>query len=407
MKKTYRNFLVLVFTLLLGTASASTVSGVLLYLDNPQIPIPNTVVKLTNLSTQAVMTVVTDDNGNYEFTNVVPGNYKLSATTSLASGGVDLLDALEVLKYLFGQTSFTQIQKLAADVNGSGSVKLSDFVLIMNHLLFGTPFPVGNWVFETFNFTVSGTKEEPGGLSGSSSGDLTGVFVPGGRNLPAFPVEHNTEIAATAEDEIAVPLTTYEALELTGAGLIFNYPENLITIESVEFPGQDFKYAVSGNQLRLYWYGESNAPVSFSAGSAIATLHCRTTSAFAPGTEANFSLDGSSCLAGDNYTKITGAKLGIPAITYAAPSLRISNYPNPFAESTTITYYLPEDGNVVISIYSYTGQPVLNMPMPERKAGYNQIELDASRWLPGNYICRIQSNGTRNYCESRILIKTN
>ncbi|HNX43603.1 MAG TPA: T9SS type A sorting domain-containing protein [Bacteroidales bacterium] len=407
MKKTYRNFLVLVFTLLLGTASASTVSGVLLYLDNPQNPIPNTVVKLTNLSTQSVMTVVTDDNGNYEFTDVVPGNYRLSATTSLASGGVDLLDALEVLKYLIGQTSFTQIQLLAADVNGSGSVKLSDFVLIMNHLLHGTPFPVGNWVFETFNFTVSGTKEEPGGLSGSSSGDLTGVFVPGGRNLPAFPVEHNAKIAATAENEIEIPLITYDALELTGAGLIFNYPGNLISIESVEFPGNDFQYAISGDQLKLYWYGESDAPVSFSAGSALATLHCRTTAAFAPGTEADFSLDGSTCLAGGNYTKITGAKLGIPTITYAAPSLRISNYPNPFAESTMITYYLPEDGNVTIRIYSYTGQLVLTMPLSDRKEGYNQVNLDAANWLPGNYICRIQSNGSRNYNESRILIKTN
>jgi len=407
MKKLYKSFLVSLFVILVGTASATTISGNMLYLNNPDLPIPNAVVSLKNLSTNTIVTYTTGDDGLYLFENVAAGNYKLSATTSMSGYEISWESAWMVLGYLCGQVNLTPIQKLAADVNGSGTVKMNDFILILAHLLYGVPFPVGEWVFESYTFSVTGAKDQPGGMSGSSSGDLTGVFVPGGRDLPAFPVEHNTQLAASANDEFTVSLTTYEALNLTGAGLNFNYPANLMTIESVEFANDDFQYSIEGNQLRLAWYGDATTPMTLPEGTAIATLHCRTTSAFGPGAEANISLDGSSSLAGNNYTKITGAKLGMPSITYATPSLRISNYPNPFNGSTTLNYYLPEDGNASVKIYSYSGQLILNVPLSGLSAGYHQLEVDASRWTPGNYVCQIQCEGSMKYNESRILIKTN
>jgi hypothetical protein len=407
MKKIYKSVLVSLFMILIGTASATNISGDMLYLNDPALPIPNVVVSLKNLSTNTTFTCITDEDGHYAFQNVPAGDYKLSASTSNSSYEIGWESAWMVLSYLAGQTTLTDIQFLAADVNGNGKVKLNDFVLIVNHLLHGTPFPIGEWVFEEYYFSVDGTKDTPGGMSGSSAGDLTGVFVPGGRDLPAFPVEHNTEIAASANDEFTVSLTTCEALNLTGAGLTFNYPSNLMTIESVEFANDNFQYSIEENQLRLVWYDETDTPMTLSESAAIATLHCRTTAAFGPGNEANISLDGSSSLAGTNYTKVVGAKLGIPTVTYATPSLRISNYPNPFSGATTLSYYLPEDGNATVKIYFYSGQLLMNTTLSGMSAGYQQLEIDATHWTPGNYICQIQCEGSKKYIESRILIKTN
>lgn len=408
MKKIYRSLLVSLFAIfMLGTTSATTISGYMLYLNNPELPIPDVVISLKNLDNSTTVIYTTGDDGFYSFENVVPGNYKLSAATSMAGYEIGWESAWMVLGYLCGQVTLTPIQKLAADVNGSGTVKFNDLILIINHLLHGTPFPIGSWVFESYTFAITGTKDQPGGMSGASAGDLTGVFVPTSRALPAFPIDYNGEIAASNDEEFTISLSTYEQLNLTGAGLNFNYPSNLITIESVEFPSDGFQYAVVGDQLRLVWYGENDTPLSLQAGSPLATLHCRTTTAFAPGTKVNITLDETSSLAGANYTKVTGAKLGIPVITYTAPSLRLSNYPNPFVGSTTVNYYQPEDGNATIKVFSYGGQLVLNMPLSGATKGYHQVELDATRWLPGNYICQIQCDGSQKYSESRVIIKTN
>ncbi len=405
MKKIYFTLLVS-FLIITGTASATNISGTMLYLNNPEYYLPGVVVSLKALPNGTTTTCITDSLGHYSFTNVAAGSYRLSASTDMSGYQIGWESAWMVLAYLCGQTQLTPIQFLAADVNGNGKVKLNDLALIINHLLFGAPFPVGEWVFESYDFTVNGSKDQPGGMSGASAGDLTGVFIPTSRSLEAFPVEHNTQVAASADEEFTLDLVTRENLSLTAAGLTFNFPAELVNIESAEFATSDYQYVVEGNQLKLVWYGSNESPLELEAGSKLATLHCRATSAFGPGSQVNIEMDNNSSLAGANFTKITGAKLTIPAITYAVPSLRISNYPNPCVGSTTLNYYQPEDGKTTLRIFSYNGQLVHSMPLSGSK-GYHQVEIDATRWQPGNYICKIQCDGIQKYSESHIIIKTN
>lgn len=50
MKKIYRSLLVSLFAIfMLGTTSATTISGYMLYLNNPELPIPDVVISLKNL----------------------------------------------------------------------------------------------------------------------------------------------------------------------------------------------------------------------------------------------------------------------------------------------------------------------------------------------------------------------
>jgi hypothetical protein len=70
------------------------------------------------------------------------------------------------------------------------------------------------------------------------------------------------------------------------------------------------------------------------------------------------------------------------------------NYPNPFNPSTTIEFYLPEDGFATLKVYNILGQEVatiLNREFVE--SGYQEIEFDATQLSSGVYFVRLETNG--------------
>ena len=54
-----------------------------------------------------------------------------------------------------------------------------------------------------------------------------------------------------------------------------------------------------------------------------------------------------------------------------------NNYPNPFNPMTTISYDLPKDGFVNITIYDMMGRPVKIMVTGEQNAGVKSVQWDA------------------------------
>jgi len=73
---------------------------------------------------------------------------------------------------------------------------------------------------------------------------------------------------------------------------------------------------------------------------------------------------------------------GIPVeITLAPRSFALhQNYPNPFNPDTWIPYQLKEYANVVISIYSSTGQLIRRLALGNKKAGYYTSMERAVHW---------------------------
>ncbi len=79
------------------------------------------------------------------------------------------------------------------------------------------------------------------------------------------------------------------------------------------------------------------------------------------------------------------------------------NAPNPFAGSTQISYDLPSDMDIEISVYNIIGNKVATLIKGKVEAGNHQITWDASNMPAGTYIARMMA-GEKSF--GRILVVT-
>ncbi len=69
------------------------------------------------------------------------------------------------------------------------------------------------------------------------------------------------------------------------------------------------------------------------------------------------------------------------------------NYPNPFNPTTTINYSLKKDGFVSLNMYNILGQRVADLVNQNQKAGYYNVNFNASDLPSGIYIYTIKTSG--------------
>jgi hypothetical protein len=69
------------------------------------------------------------------------------------------------------------------------------------------------------------------------------------------------------------------------------------------------------------------------------------------------------------------------------------NYPNPFNPSTTISFALPVESQVTISIYNLLGQRVAELLNDRRQRGYHTVQWNAGA-ASGAYFCRMEATGS-------------
>jgi len=78
---------------------------------------------------------------------------------------------------------------------------------------------------------------------------------------------------------------------------------------------------------------------------------------------------------------------------YLAKHYRLNqNYPNPFNPSTTISYAIPFDSHVKLTIYNISGRLVETLVDEFNPAGVHRVKWDASKYSSGIYISRLESS---------------
>ncbi|HEX5132646.1 MAG TPA: FlgD immunoglobulin-like domain containing protein, partial [Candidatus Krumholzibacteria bacterium] len=99
----------------------------------------------------------------------------------------------------------------------------------------------------------------------------------------------------------------------------------------------------------------------------------------------------------------------VSAVVPAAGLALRQNVPNPFAAQTTVSYTLPERGNVEVSVYDVAGRRVATIFSGERSAGDHAVEWNGvgdngERVGAGIYFCRIEA-GTRSVTRKMLVVR--
>ena len=97
---------------------------------------------------------------------------------------------------------------------------------------------------------------------------------------------------------------------------------------------------------------------------------------------------------------------GIAQSNSSAPKAFIlyQNYPNPFNPSTTISYYIPKEENVVIKLYNMLGQEVKTLLNEKQSAGQHNIRFFADNLSSGIYFYRVKA-GRLSLSKKMIIMK--
>jgi photosystem II stability/assembly factor-like uncharacterized protein len=80
------------------------------------------------------------------------------------------------------------------------------------------------------------------------------------------------------------------------------------------------------------------------------------------------------------------------------------NYPNPFAEFTTINWQLPADAHVTLKVFDFTCRELKTLVDCDQAKGEHKVKFDATTLPAGIYFYQLHANGT-NETKTMIVLK--
>jgi serine protease AprX len=66
-------------------------------------------------------------------------------------------------------------------------------------------------------------------------------------------------------------------------------------------------------------------------------------------------------------------------------------YPNPFVNTTTITYSVPQDDYVTVEVYNVLGRKVKTLVAEPQRAGRHEVQFDGSSLARGSYLFKVST----------------
>ena len=380
----------------------------------------------------------------YEFSNLCPGVYDVSLTSTASSvGAVNGTDAAQV-NYWGGHTyGIEKVRYYAGDVTGTGSplIAAADAQQINSHFVNGTALDHAAWVFwktgdasiteqistppATYpnpykqNVTLSEGSNASINFYGLCSGDFNMSYnnsKNAGSNV-GLVYENNLLLNNTIHYKVPV-LFIYENT-IGALSLVMNFPSESLAIEDVVMnttEGQ-LDWAVKGNELRIGWFSKS--PQYFAAGAELFSIHFKTLANGIADESKQFSLTNNALneLADAQFKVIPNAQLSMKKIKLeplaiqeasSAVEISFSSRPNPFNASSTINYSLPFEGNVKIEIYDFMGNLIKQLINEPQTKGNHSLMLEATMLNTGMYMAKLSlTKNDNNIIRTIKLIKRN
>ncbi len=351
----------------------------------------------------------TDINGDYTISiPLVSGNYTLKPLKNInKTNGLSVVDALAVQQHLTGNVPIVDPYKMVAgDVDKSNYLSTFDALLIkqvllnnpLAHTIFNTSwrFVPGSislgmppWGFpEQIDLLAVNGDQSGLDFTGIKLGDLTAGYADPANFGGSKPLRWR--IADQLLDQTGPLALTVAAAafdDLAALQCAFRFDPAQLTLDSIELlqglplgPGDVGLFDKNKGEVRLVWSNGSKG-FDLEAGASVFRLHFQV---LQTGGRLREALGlGPAILPGFAYTSTqTESAVELDFVNVTATGAPVSpaglqlfqNRPNPFHESTTVSFLLPEGCTAQLRVLDVGGPELLRLD-GEYPAGLNAVEL--------------------------------
>jgi len=155
-----------------------TLSGTVSYNNLSSTPLPNFKIRLKQNSI-VIDSTMTNSQGSYTFSGLLPGLYQLDISTSLPGGGYNSTDALAILKHFVSMSLLTGLNRKAADADNSSQINSIDALLVQKRFVsLITSFPAGDWMFDLPLTVTLGAQNSVLTVKAICTGDVNASWTP-------------------------------------------------------------------------------------------------------------------------------------------------------------------------------------------------------------------------------------
>lgn len=368
-------------------------------------------VMLEDMNSHEERYFMTDETGYYQFFNVESNvDYQVSATRNdNPLNGVSTLDLVLIQRHILGFSDLASPYKIiAADINQSGGVSASD-ITELRKLILGIqpafnnsdswrfvngaqeffdasePWPVQDKI-DVEDFASSAMNNnfvaiKMGDVNGTATNNATGAEVTEVRSSNTMLNVTNANF--TAGEEVRMEVRSDDFKAIAGLQFTLNFDETTLEYVAVEGAKLDINANNIGAQLAdrgeitASWNTVSN--VSASASDVLMTVIFR---AKTNGDLSSMTMSADQ-LTSEAYTtdlNITGLDIEVRdenAVITSAELVLQQNRPNPFSNTTNVSFTLVESGAATLSIYDINGR-LVNRVNDTFSKGANSITVNAS-----------------------------
>lgn len=390
-----------IFLIFSSLTAQNQISGVVTYHQDTLNLLPDVTLELFDTGDNLVATTMSNNIGEFDFSNIPSGEYFLRSSTMIDVGDINLIDASLVLQHLNGTYTLNDHEFLAADVNGSGNVTNGDYMILTNsYLLQGNPFPAGEWQFEEvyIDLTSRGDYENVV-VWGTATGDVEGVWMPAGRNLDILPEEIQNATAVN-EQEIELEIGSSYSDLISGFNLNLTYPVNLIEITDVSGPDENFYFNLNENTgvLKVIWLDENDKPGNKFFGETLFRVKVKQIQNSTRIEEGVFSLLEGGMVLDSRSDQINNIGINLPKVTTTSTKLEfeLTGYPNPVANNLNLKITSPTNNYANIYIYDLVGRLVKETINTSIYKGTQLINLNTESLPSGHYLYKVDLQGIEN-----------
>ena len=380
----------------------SSLTGTVIYDNQYSTPMNDVTLNLVNTAGAIVATTTSantnSQNGYYAFNGIAPGTYTISASYNDVWGGVNATDALIDQLVFLGLYTFDHFDSIIGNVNADNYVNPTDALWIkMRAIGMINYFPAGNWKFTNGPVIIpaGGTTFQ---IKGRCIGDVNKSFIPQGmKETSGIGIIDNGTMLVTPGESILYTVRSSKMSEIGAMTLFLNYDRDKIEIEELVNAPEGMKYTLNNGTLNIAW-SDPNAR-KLAEDDAIFSLKVKVKSGIDHPAQF-FSVNGGSEFAGPKAQVLDDLDLKMSSLADAGNlEFSLSNYPNPFRNTTTISYVLPEQGHVKLMLTNMFGETLRTLVDDDQDKGYYEIPVDPAYYslASGTYLYKIVVNGVTNY----------